>query len=102
MTCQCRPLSPFLWRNDPRPSIFMADHTYRAKGKDGRTGSEIASAFVETQRQMGKSPGTIHRLGATTKEKEKALVAFKQFGIYSRAVVSKPQPNKHQLPKGKL
>jgi hypothetical protein len=80
----------------------MADHTYRAKGKDGRAWSDISSAVVETQRQMGKLPGTIHRLGATTKEKENALVAFKQFGVYSRAVVSKPQLNKHQLPKGKL
>ena len=101
MTCNCHPNSPFLWANNPRDSIFMADQTFRAKGKDGRGGSEISSATVEAQRRMGKMPGTIHRLGTTTKEKEEALIAFKQFGIYSRAVAAKPQLNKHQLPKGK-
>ena len=102
MACKCHPDSPFLWRKNPRDSLFMADHTYRAKGKDGRGGSEISSASVEAQRKLGKSPGTIHRLGATTKEKEAAMLAFKNFGVYSRAVAAKAKLNKHQLPKGKL
>lgn len=100
MTCRCHPHSPFLWRNDPQPSIFMADHTYRAKGKSGLSGSEIATVFVEGQRKLGKMPGSIRNLGAATKEKEQALLAFKQFGVYSRAGAA--QKNKHQLPKGKL
>jgi hypothetical protein len=78
----------------------MADHTYRAKGVEGRSGAQIASDFVDYQRQLGKSPGTIRNMGRVNKEL--AVVAFKQFGVYSRAVVSKPQLNKHQLPKGKL
>jgi len=81
----------------------MADHTFRAKGKDGRGGSEISSATVEAQRKQGKSPGNIHKLGTTTKEKEEALLAYKLFGIYSRAKSSvKPSLNKHEIPKGKL
>jgi hypothetical protein len=100
MTCKCHPYSPFLWRNNPQPSIFMADHTYRAKGKSKLSGSEIASVFVEGQRKMGKTPGTIYNLGLATKKKEEAMLAFKQFGVYSRAGASKP--NKHQLPKGKV
>jgi hypothetical protein len=83
--------------------MFMQDHTFRAKGKDGRGGSEISSATVEAQRRNGKMHGTIHRLGTTTKEKEEALIAFKQFGIYSRAKSNvKPELNKHEVPKGKL
>jgi hypothetical protein len=27
-----RPLSPFLWRENPRPSIFLQDTYFRAKG----------------------------------------------------------------------
>jgi hypothetical protein len=81
----------------------MADHTYRAKGEAGLSASEIASAFVDEQRKQGKLIGTIHRLGATTKEKEAALIAYKLFGVYSRAKSSvKPTLNKHEIPKGKL
>jgi hypothetical protein len=69
MACKCHPNSPFLWRKNPRDSIFMADHTYRAKGVEG---------------------------------KSEAMLAFKNFGVYSRAVAAKAKPNKHQLPKGKL
>jgi len=101
VTCRCHPQSPFLWRNDPRDSIFMADYRYRPVGKNGLTGSEIASAAVETQRKKGKQPGSIYGLGSLTKEKELAMLAFKQFGVYSRAVAP-AKPNKHQITKGKL
>jgi hypothetical protein len=76
----------------------VQDLYFRAKGADGRSGSQIASDFVETQREMGKMSGTIKNIGATTKEKELALIAYKQFGIFSRAKPNvKPQPNKHEL-----
>lgn len=97
MTCKCHPKSPFHWRDDPRPSIFATDMYFRAKGAEGKSGSQIATDFVEAQRGLGKMPGTIHKLGATTKEKELALIAYKQFGIYSRAQPNvKPTPNKHE------
>jgi len=98
MECKCHPNSPFHWAEHKRDSIFMADQFFRAKGMEGRSGSQIASDFVEYQRELGKMPGTIHKLGATTKEKELALIAYKQFGIFSRAKPNvKPQPNKHEL-----
>jgi hypothetical protein len=79
----------------------MADHVFRSKGQDGLSASQIASNFVEEERRRGKTPGTIKNIGTFTKQKEQALIAYKQFGIYSRAVAAKPQLNKHQLPKGK-
>jgi hypothetical protein len=100
MKCKCHPDSPFHWAEHKRDSIFMSDYVFRAKGAEGKSGSQIASDFVETQRGMGRSPGTIKNLGApiTNKEKEQALTAYKQFGIYSRAQPNvKPSPNKHEL-----
>lgn len=97
MTCKCHPNSPFLWASNPRDSIFMQDQHFRAKGTEGRSGSQIASAFVEVQRDMGKMVGSIPNLGKQTKEKELALLAYKQFGIYSRAHPNvKPTLNKHE------
>ena len=98
MNCKCHHDSPFHWAEHKRDSIFMSDYVFRAKGAEGKSGSQIATDFVEAQREMGKMPGTIKKLGATTKEKELALIAYKQFGIYSRAQPNtKPSPNKHEL-----
>jgi hypothetical protein len=98
MECKCHPDSPFHWAHNQRPSIFMEDHVFRAKGAEGKSGSQIATDFVEAQRGIGKMSGSIPNLGAATKEKELALIAYKQFGIYSRAKPNvKPQPNKHEL-----
>jgi len=97
MKCKCHPLSPFLWASNPRDSMFMKDHTFRAKGDTGMTTSQIASALVEDQRKLGKMSGSIANLGRVTKEKELALIAYKQFGIYSRAHPNiKPTKNKHE------
>lgn len=96
MKCKCHPDSPFLRASHSRPSIFMADHTFRAKGAEGRSAAQIASDFVEYQRQLGKSPGTIRNMGKVTKEL--AVIAYKQFGTYSRAHPNiKPTLNKHEL-----
>jgi hypothetical protein len=98
MKCKCQPDSPFLWASNPQPSMFMKDHTFRAKGAEGKSGSQLATDFVETQRMLGKSVGTIKKLGSRTKEKELALIAYKQFGIYSRATPNvKPTMNKHEI-----
>ena len=97
-TCNCHPDSPFHWADHKRDSIFMADHVFRAKGAEGKSGSQIATDFVESQRGIGKMSGSIPNLGKTSKEKENALIAYKQFGIYSRAQPNvKPSPNKHEL-----
>jgi hypothetical protein len=96
MKCKCHPDSPFLWASNPQDSMFMKDHTFRAKGDTGKSGAQLASDFVEYQRQMGWNPGTIQRLGS--RKKELAVTAYKQFGIYSRAHPNiKPTKNKHEL-----
>lgn len=98
MKCKCQPNSPFHWRENLQESMFMRDHTFRAKGVEGKSGAQIATDFVESQRQMGKNVGTIKKLGTQTKEKELALIAYKQFGIFSRANPNvKPTKNKHEL-----
>jgi hypothetical protein len=98
MKCNCHPDSPFLWASNPRDSMFMKDHTFRAKGDSGMTTSQISSALVEDQRKLGKMSGSIANLGRATKQKEQALIAYKQFGIYSRAHPNiKPTKNKHEI-----
>jgi hypothetical protein len=98
MKCKCHPDSPFLWASNPRDSMFLKDHTFRAKGEDGKSGAQIATDFVDSQRQLGKSIGTIHKLGSRKKDKELAVTAYKQFGVYSRAAPNvKPSLNKHEL-----
>ena len=69
MKCKCHPDSPFHWRENPRLSIFARDVAFRAKG--------IA---VEENLTL-----------------EESMLAYKQFGIYSRArPLIKPSPNKHE------
>jgi len=76
----------------------LQDIAFRAKGESGLTTSQLASAVVEDQRKEGKMTGSIANLGRATKEKELALIAYKQFGIFSRAKPNvKPSPNKHEL-----
>jgi len=69
MKCKCHPDSPFHWRENVQPSIFVRDIAFRAKG--------IA---VDENLTM-----------------EQSMIAYKQFGIYSRAhPLNKPSPNKHE------
>lgn len=71
MKCKCRPDSPFHWRENPRPSIFLQDVMFRAKGV------------------------TLHVEDNLTKEQ--SMIAYKQFGIFSRAhPLTKPSLNKHE------
>jgi hypothetical protein len=70
MTCKCHPASPFLWRNDPRPSIFAQDIYFRPKAK------QVYEHLT----------------------KEENVLAYKQFSIHSRAHPKiKPSKNKHEL-----
>lgn len=96
MTCNCHPYSPFLWRNRTEPSIFAKDHTFWPKGTSGKSGAQLATDVVEEKRKEGKMHGTIHGLGSTTRKKEEQLLAYKQFGVYSKAKASVKNPNKHE------
>lgn len=70
MKCKCHPDSPFRWRENPRPSMFVKDIAFRPKGQ-----------AVD---------------GSLTKEQN--LIAYKQFSIHSRAhPMVKPSLNKHEL-----
>lgn len=89
------PNSPFNWRMRTEPSIFAKDPYFRAKGAEGKTTGQIMTDYVERKRAEGIEPGSIHGLGKLTKEKEERLIAYKHFGAYSRAKVTK-RPNKHE------
>lgn len=66
--CTCKPDSPFLWMNNPRPSIFANTSEYRR--------SEAATASVEAQRAKGNEPGKLHSL---SKRGETHVAATKEF-----------------------
>ena len=103
MKCKCHPDSPFLWARTPRDSMFMKDPVFKPKGSSGLTTSQLASVVVEDKRKEGKMTGSIANLGRGSKQKELAMIAYKQFGIYSRAAPNvKPSLNKHEILKGKL
>jgi hypothetical protein len=36
-TCKCHPDNPFHWEHNPRPSIFLQDPAFRAKGVPATT-----------------------------------------------------------------
>lgn len=86
MKCKCHPDSPFHWARNPRPSIFIRDLAFRAKG------------VIVTEFESHFAPVEEKRKSKETKQKE--MTAYKQFGIYLRANPNiKPSPNKHELPK---
>ena len=57
--------NPFEWYKRTEPSIFAADPAFRYKS-NGKTTSQMATEKVDEQRKQGKSPGTVHGLGANT------------------------------------
>ena len=96
MSKKLDPNSPFNWRMRTEPSIFAKDISFRAKGTQGKTAGQIMSEVVENRRKNGVDPGTISNLGKYTKEKEQQILAYKQFGVYSKAMPSIKKPNKHE------
>lgn len=98
MTCNCHPDSPFHWAEHPRESIFLQDSTFRAKGADGKSGNQIATATLDKRRGENPMIGTIKNIGTGTRRKseEERMLAYRQFGIYSKATPSVKQPNKHE------
>ncbi len=90
------PNNPFNWRMRTEPSIFAQDPQFRPKGADGKTGGQIMTEVLDKRRATGKDPGTIFGIGVQDKEKEERLLAYRQFGTYSRATPSIKKPNKHE------
>lgn len=75
--CKCPPDSPFHWRDDPRPSIFLQDPHVKAAA----TLSLNQTLVVERKREKGEDIG--HISGVT--EKQRSIISVKQFNIFSRA-----------------
>lgn len=85
MKCNCHPDSPFHWMHNQRPSVFIRDIGFRAKGI---VVTDTHSYFAEDLEEVRK----------TKDSKEKELIAYKQFGIYIRANPNiKPTKNKHEI-----
>lgn len=51
---------------------------------------------VERRRAQGEMPGHIDNLGKPSKKREEQLLAYKQFGIYSKAKPIIRVRNKHE------
>jgi len=98
MTCNCHPDSPFHWAENPRDSIFYKDITFRAKGADGKSTAQIASATLDKRRGGDPMIGTIKNIGTGTnrRKEEERMLAYRKFGQFSRAVPSTTTPNKRK------
>jgi hypothetical protein len=56
MECKCHPESPFHWRHNPRPSIFLQDPVFRAKGAVVSTDYKMFGIFLRAQPHIKPSP----------------------------------------------
>ena len=90
------PNSPFNWHMRTEPSIFAQDAYFRPKGPEKRTSGQIMTEVLDKRRATGKDPGTIFGIGVQDREKEERLLAYRQFGTYSKATPSTKKPNKHE------
>lgn len=78
--CRCHPDSPFLWRHDHRPSMFVKDPYFKgASAAQSQSQTEV----VERKRAIGQEVGTISNLSNRTKEKN--IISVRQFTVYSKA-----------------
>lgn len=84
MTCTCNQHSPFLWQQNPRPSIFADDPAFKAKPNSDKTSSQSASEVVARKRKDNIHHGTIYGLA---KEREDAIIRSRLMHIYSKAGV---------------
>lgn len=82
--CKCHPESPFLWRQNPRPSIFAKDPTYRVTS-EGQTLSQMSTNLVEKSRQEGKNSGYIKGLA---KNREAEILRMRNFSIYMKSMAT--------------
>lgn len=80
MTCNCHPLSPFLWRKNKKPSIFV--DLVKASRQ-----SIAQSTVVERKREQGQDISHIGGLSEVSHARR--ITDFKQFTVYSRARPSK-------------
>ncbi len=67
------PLSPFLWKEDPRPSIFLKDQYFRAKTATGTVKDEEGLGYKQfgtftraKERQPNKHEGVLEHAKTKT------------------------------------
>lgn len=78
MTCKCHPESPFLWRNNPRPSMFARDPNFRGTSS---MMSQNQTNVVERKREEGVDISHLPGISKTQR-----VLNVKQFLTYSKAV----------------
>jgi len=75
MKCNCHPQSPFLWRKNKRPSIFVQTNVNQHSAKQ--------SAFVERERLAGRDIS--HIPGISKASHAQRITDVKRFTVYSKA-----------------
>ena len=76
--CRCPVDSPFMWKHDHSPSIFLKDPHFRGAGA---VMSQSQTQVVERNRAQGISIGTIPNLS----NKAQNIINVRQFTVYSKA-----------------
>ena len=77
--CKCNHDSPFLWKHDHSPSVFLQDAHFRGHGA---TMSQSQTQVVERNRAQGISLGTIPNLSNKSVQN---TISVRQFTVYSKA-----------------
>lgn len=77
--CRCPSDSPFNWKHDHRPSMFLQDAHFRGHGA---TMSQSQTQVVERSRAQGIAIGTIQGLSNKSVQN---TISVRQFTIYSKA-----------------
>jgi len=78
--CNCPVDSPFHWKHDTSPTVFLKDAHFRGHGA---TMSQSQTQVVERSRAQGISLGTIPNL---SNKSVQSTISVRQFSVYSRAV----------------
>ncbi len=78
MKCRCHPNSPFLWRNNKSPTVFVETHVNQYSKL-----SQKQSQYVERERNAGRDIS--HIAGISKASHAARLTDFKRFAVYSFA-----------------
>jgi len=76
--CRCPSDSPFLWKHNHTPTMFVKDPHFRGHGA---VVSQSQTQVVERNRAQGVAIGTISNLS----NKPQSTINVRQFLVYSKA-----------------
>lgn len=78
-------LSPFRWRETPRPSIFLMDSAFYKGARTGMTMNAIQSeAMTRFEQENGRSAGTIYGISDKADKQAAARPRQRSGGHYKR------------------